>query len=223
MRTVWALSVVHTYVRVCVCSGGACWAELQSAGNSLLLQSMWLTVCGREGNCWSMPVVTRAFRGADVEQTEAHRTHREGAGSPELMTHLSQTIPSCLFTLLFCSLSKWVRVLTDKGLSPSDWAVLKDFTCLDFRTSGLFRSRSASRVNSLQNWQTLSFYLLHWERESVVSASTNRAPKINCQMLSFLFIVDTILLKVYALLSINELALRWTPLRSVPSFLIYPQ
>lgn len=106
MRTVWALSVVHTYVCVCVCSGGGCWAELQSAGNSLLLQSMWLTVCGREGNCWSMPVVTRAFRGADVEQTEAHRTHREGAGSPELMTHLSQTIPSCLFTLLFCSLSK---------------------------------------------------------------------------------------------------------------------
>ncbi len=137
-------------VCVCVC---VCVCELESEFgvgpcDSLLLRPMWLTVCGREGNCWSMPVVTRAFRGADVQQTEAHRAHREAQWAQNwwLIPHTPFT-PVCLLR----SSTVWARAVTDRELSPNDWAVLKDFTCLDFSTSGLVRSRSTSHVNSLQS------------------------------------------------------------------------
>lgn len=215
-----ALSGAHICACLCVFGGGRVGLSCR-----VLATACYYSPC--DWQCVGEKVIAGVclwWRGPSGERMLSRLRHTErtekvqAAQNRWLISHK----PFPLVCLL-CSSAAWVRVLTDRGLSPSDWAVLKDFTCLDFKTSGLFRSRSASRVNSLQNWQTLSFYLLHWERESVVSASTNRAPKINCQMLSFLFIVDTILLKVYALLSINELALRWTPLRSVPSFLIYPQ
>lgn len=37
-----------------------------------------------------------------------------------------------------------------RELPPGDWAVLKDFTCLGFSTSGLVGSRPSSLVNSLR-------------------------------------------------------------------------
>lgn len=79
-----------------------------------------------------------------------------------LISHTPFT-PVCI---LFSS-TAWARAVADSELSPSRCTVLKDSTCLDFRTSGLVRSKSTSHVNSLQSWQTLSICLVDWGESDI--------------------------------------------------------
>lgn len=90
-----------------------------------------------------MPVGTRAFRGADVQQTEARREAQPGL---VLMTHLSHPVHSRLLTLLICSPSHG----GDTGEPPlGDWPVLKDFTCLDSKHKRLSSIRVLLPCKSL--------------------------------------------------------------------------
>lgn len=79
-----------------------------------------------------------------------------------LISHTPFTPICLLFSSTACA-----REVTDRELSPSHCAVLKDSTCLYFRTSGLVRSRSTSHVNSLQSWQTLSICLVYWGESDI--------------------------------------------------------
>lgn len=101
--------------------------------NSLSLQLMWLTVCGWGGNCWSMPVVTRAFTGADVRQTES------GARREPRWAQNWWLIPYTAFTPICLPVLSAARrgALTDRELSPSDLAVLKDCGSSDLGTKQL--------------------------------------------------------------------------------------
>lgn len=100
------------------------------------------------------------WRGPSGERMLSRRRHAEPG--PVLMTHPSHPVHRCVFTLLISSLS---RAGDTRGTATQWLGVLKDFTCLDFSTSGLVRSRSSSHVNSLQSWQTC-FCLLDWGGES---------------------------------------------------------
>lgn len=106
LYTVWCGCVCGCRVLVSRFGVGQC--------DSLLLQPMWLTVCGRGGNCWSMPVVTRAFRGADVEQTEACRQHRQPRTDDSSLTPLS------LLFVYFQSIAKRSQS-TDRQVTVTRW------------------------------------------------------------------------------------------------------